>query len=253
MFIFDFDGVLIDSVKEAGLSAYNSVTGQLCTDLKQMPEPCFNLYFKNIMHFHNPYTLTILIKWCLENYKESPDRLLTREEFKEFAKTLDINPIEVTPYFFSVREKFISADLSNWLKLNEPYNPLWSKLANYCPEKVIILTAKNKNAVVSLCSHYGLNVLEENIYSGDGNLTKMDNLKTIHARFKLPKYDFIDDHLKNLSDLDNEFKSCPDFHLNLILCDWGYGDKADMVEAKNLGFKVMSQEEVVVGVLGSVG
>lgn len=250
MYIFDFDGVLIDSVKEAGLSAYNSLTNQLCTDLNQMPKSCFDLYIKNIMHFHNPHTLTVLIKWCLENHEKTPDRLLNRAEFKTYLEQQKINPKEVTPYFFSVREKFISKDLTAWLKLNEPLNPLWSELAKHSADKVVILTAKNKNAVMNLCKYYGLNVLDENIYSGDGNLTKMDNFKTIHARFQCPRYDFIDDHLSNLVDLSKAFKTHSEFELNLILCDWGYGDKLDLDKARSLGFKVMSQAEVIAGVLG---
>ena len=245
MLLYDFDGVLIDSAREASLSAYNTVFKKQYTALEQLPEGCIDLFFKNIFHFHNPYTLCNLIKWCGENCKLGETRILTRSEFKDYcALQADIKKEEITPYFYSVRVNFMEANPKEWLELNRPFFGLWNALKERGAEDVVILTAKNKQAVIRLCHHYGLMVLEENVYAGDGNVTKMDNFRSIHNRFNLPSYNFIDDHLSNLVDLNNAFKDDERFSLNLYLCDWGYGHEEDKELAKKLGFRVVGMDEV---------
>lgn len=246
MFLFDFDGVLINSAKEAGLSAFNAVNKTNFTSLSALPEGCLNLFMNNIFHFHNPYTLCILLKWCSENCGTNPDKILTREEFKVYAEKQDtIQRATINSYFYSVRVNFMETCFDEWLALNEPYELVWNTLIENGVDDLVILTAKNRKAVYALCHHYGLNIADENIYSGDNNLTKMDNFKSIRSRFGNNDYVFIDDHLSNLRDLDKEFNQGPEEILNLVLCDWGYGDKADFKTAKDLGYSVMSQMELV--------
>lgn len=245
MFLFDFDGVLMNSLKEAGLSAYNAMHDTLHTSLDKLPENCIELFIKNVHHFHNPYTLCILMKWCAENSNKTPNRILTRQEFKVYADALNINSKEISPYFYSIRVKFMESSPDEWLRLNSPYETIWQALLKKNPQELVILTAKNRKAVLKLCHHYGLMIPDENIYSGDNNLLKTDNYLTIKNRFPNQKFNFIDDHIGNLKDLHNAFNKANNKELNLILCDWGYGDKADFSEARDLGFEVLSQEEVV--------
>lgn len=246
MFLFDFDGVLINSAKEAGLSAFNAVNKTSHRSLSALPEGCLDLFMSNIFHFHNPYTLCNLLKWCSENCKTNPDKILTREEFKAYALAQgDIDKATINKYFYSVRVNFMESAPEEWLLLNEPYKVVWNKLIELGAENIIILTAKNRKAVYSLSHHYGLKLLDENIYSGDNNLTKMDNFRSIVSRFGAQDYYFIDDHLTNLKDLDRDFNTEDSKSINLMLADWGYGDKYDFNEAKELGYEVISQDRLV--------
>jgi len=69
----------------------------------------------------------------------------------------------------------------------------------------VILTYKNREATVTLCHHFGLPVLNENVYSGDHGTTKIANLLQIQDHFKQGRYTFIDDSLANLQELDAHF------------------------------------------------
>src|SRR5690606_15775485 len=128
----------------------------------------------------------------------------------------DIDPNTISNYFYSVRVAFMESATQEWLKLNEPFYPLWDKLIEYGPQNVVILTAKNKSAVIKLCHHYGLKVNEQNVYAGDNNTSKIENFTQISQRFNKEKYTFIDDHLKNLKDLHTAFNKGDKKRIDLI-------------------------------------
>ena len=85
-------------------------------------------------------------------------------------------------------------------------------------------------------------------YSGDKGVTKIENLNAIHQRFNDAPYDFIDDSLRNLSDLDMQFNQTRTF-LRLILASWGYIGPDDERAARSLGYSVFLQEDLI-AVLG---
>jgi len=244
MMIFDFDGVLIDSAKEACVSAYNAVHETEIRDFADLPGPLTGLFFKNIFHFYNPYTLYSLVAWCSENYETNSDKIMTRDEFKAYLEVSNLDPKVISPYFYSVRKKFMLSFPEEWVKMNTPFMPLWNALQSSKPETIIILTAKNKSAVLKLSHNYGLMIPEENIYAGDNNTTKVENFRLIQERFPNEEFEFIDDHLVNLKALDSVF-NLKEKQVNLILCNWGYGDPEDLVKAKELGYEVLAQEEVI--------
>jgi phosphoglycolate phosphatase-like HAD superfamily hydrolase len=242
--LFDFDGVLMDSIREAGLSAYNAVTGSNHTTLEEMPENCFQLFYNNRFIFYKPGILFLLMQWCIENYETKPNYILTKDEFKKYIdkETRCLN--ELGHYFYSVRTNFMTATKEKWVKINHPFQPIWDSVIENGADKVIILTAKNRAAVATLAQHYGLQIKDENIYSGDNGKNKIENFKEILNRFGKQNYLFLDDHLINLVDLDNYFNQ-KETIINFALCTWGYGWQGDIEEAKKLGYQVISQEQAV--------
>ena len=46
---------------------------------------------------------------------------------------------------------------------------------------LVLLTNKNRDATISLSSHFGLMISDDNIYSGDHGTTKIDNMTADHA------------------------------------------------------------------------
>lgn len=50
MLIFDFDGVLIDSLDEVILTVYNTATGQQVTRLTDLAQPLVELFRRNRFH-----------------------------------------------------------------------------------------------------------------------------------------------------------------------------------------------------------
>jgi hypothetical protein len=77
MLIFDFDGVLLDSVREVAVTAYNMLHGTIITRLNQLPQNALNLFLRNRFHVQPIGDAPVLMKWCLETGASAPDKLLT--------------------------------------------------------------------------------------------------------------------------------------------------------------------------------
>ena len=244
MLIFDFDGVLMDSLDEIVVTAYNAAQETLLTSLDNLPPEVVILFKQNRYHFQPIGDALPLMAWCLENYRKTPDKYLSPEEFRALVKNA-LKPLAYrTDYFFATRRSLIDADKRRWLALNKPYQPLWDALIKYGSEKIVILTNKNRQATALLCRNFNLDISNENIYSGDRGTTKIENLYEIQKRFKHTSYTFIDDLLANLQELAAHCnKNGP--IIDLLYASWGYGGPGESEAARQAGFTVVNQTDLI--------
>jgi phosphoglycolate phosphatase-like HAD superfamily hydrolase len=244
MLIFDFDGVLMDSLDEIVLTAYNAVNDTLSTSLDAISHEVILLFRQNRYLFQIIGDALPLMSWCLEHYRKAPRKYLKKDEFQTLVSNT-ITPLqERTNHFFATRSRLIDKNQALWLSLNRPFQPLWDALTSYGAEKVVVLTNKNQQAIAILCRHFNLELKEENIYSGDGGTTKIENMNYIDRRFKQTAYRFIDDSLANLHELDNHFNKTNLF-IRLFYAKWGYGGPGEAEAAQQAGFPVLQQEDVI--------
>jgi hypothetical protein len=109
-------------------------------------------------------------------------------------------------------------------------------------EDLVLLTNKNREATISLSKHFGLVISNDNIYSGDHGTTKIDNMTQIMQRFGKPSYEFIDDSVKNLREIDEHFNK-KEKTISLIFAAWGYTGPDDARTAKDFGYQVVALED----------
>lgn len=130
---------------------------------------------------------------------------------------------------------------SAWLKLNYPFQPIWDELSNREDEPLLVLTYKNKAAVLELFSANGRETPAENVYSGDGGVRKEDNLLKICQRFNCKTIHYIDDNLKNLRQLAASAPAQVQFVP--LFAVWGYVTPEDIEQAAKEGLPALTQEE----------
>ena len=244
MLIFDFDGVLLDSIREIVVTAYNMARGTLVTRLDQLPQNVFELFLRNRFHVQPIGDAPVLMQWSLEIGDIEPDKLLSPEEYEEIIKKADEPVATRTGRFFKTRNRFKSKDLDAWIALNTPVQPLWRILTEIPAEHLVLLTNKNREATISLSHHFGLMISDSNIYSGDHGTTKIENMTRIMQRFNRSKYTFIDDSVKNLREIDGHFNR-KEKTVSLIFAEWGYTGPDDSLLAKNYGYRVPGIEEFI--------
>jgi len=244
MLIFDFDGVLVNSIDEITVTAYNITTDRLVTRLEDLPGTVPSRFQKNRFYVQPIGDVVPLMRWCIQNDHLDPDYILTREEYQLILQQETVPLIDRVNNFFSTRKRFVERDEARWLALNGPFQPIWGAFKEYSSENVILLTNKNRAAALHLCRYFGFMLKEENVYSGDDGITKIDNLNSIHQRFDDAPYDFIDDSLRNLRELDIHFNKKEPF-LRLILASWGYTGPTDEDTARSLGYAVFSQNDLI--------
>ncbi len=244
MLIFDFDGVLLNSVVEMSITAYNTVTGGLATSPADLPGNAADLFVTNRYHVQPAGDAINLMTWCVENAELPGDFRLEPAAYLALRDSSDVPLKERTGDFFAARKRFVAHDPVKWASLNTVYQPVWDELKGQDAAGVVILTNKNREATVTLCHHFGLPVLEENVYSGDHGTTKIENLLAIQARFGRERYGFVDDSIGNLEELDAHFNAetpC----LELMLAAWGYVGPEDHEAARRAGYAILEQADLI--------
>jgi hypothetical protein len=242
MLIFDYDGVLMDSVREIAVTAYNMLTGTITTRLKELPQNALRLFLRNRFHVQPIGDAPVLMKWCLENGEHSPDKLLSSSEYNEILKQADEPVAMRTSRFYQMRNRFKTRHVEAWMALNAPVQPLWDVMVENFSKNLVLLTNKNREATISLSHHFGLAINENNVYSGDNGITKIENMTQIMQRFRQPAYAFIDDSVKNLRELDEHFNR-HETVLSLIYAEWGYVGPNDAHLARRRGYHSPSIEQ----------
>ena len=244
MLIFDFDGVLMDSVREIAVTAYNTLRGTMITKLNQIPKAALELFLRNRFHVQPIGDTQVLMRWCLEMGASDPEKLLSPEEYDVLIRQIDEPVVQRTNRFFEMRGRFKQKDINAWLELNAPVQPLWRLLIAKQKGDLVMLTNKNREATLDLCQHFGLPISKANVYSGDNGTTKIDNMKQIMQRFKASDYAFVDDSVKNLREIDAYFNRDKKV-IDLIFATWGYTGPDDAGFAKNFGYQVLTMDEFI--------
>ena len=244
MMIFDFDGVLINSLNEVTLTAYNAATAELVTCLADLPQTLRNMFQRNRFHVQVIGDAITLMKWCVLNHRNASNHLITAEEYRALIGKEEVPQVARTRQFYNARDGFIQKDEAGWLAIHAPYRPLWDGLVLRRLDPIVILTNKNRDATGRLCRHFGLPVREEDIYPGDHGVSKIENMEDIRKRFRLDHSAVIDDSIKNLQELDTHFNREAKI-LSLLFARWGYAGPGDAAAANRLGYPVLEQSDVI--------
>lgn len=248
MVIFDFDGVLMDSMEEVAVSAYNACTAKLVTRAHDLPNGLLDKFRSYRSFMRTPAEAIPLMTWCLARANGSDGGDLDRGTFEQCCTTSPGSSRSRRRRFFEARQRLTEKNPSAFFSLNRPYQPLWGYLSDY-GKPIVILTTKNRQAVLKLCRHFELAINPGDIYSGDQGMTKTANMEVIHRRFEASCYFFIDDLRQNLMELKGGFVK-EGVTLSLFLADWGYGTDEDAVFASTSGFGILDQKGAI-DLLGS--
>ncbi len=244
MILLDFDGVLMDSVPEVAVSAYNACMDGLLTDVSALPEGLLET-FRSCRHFmREPSEAIPLMTWCLDSLAHPSGPSLDAATFRRCCRSSPLPPDVRRQRLFAARKRLWRAAPGAFLSLNRPFQPLWDFLAHGRRRPFVVLTTKNRQAVLSLCRHFGLDIDAGDVYAGDGGSGKSTNMLSIHRRFAAPQYVFIDDLLPNLRQLRDGFRQ-PGVRLRLFLAQWGYGPDTDAEIAPQEGIAVIDPQGAI--------
>ena len=240
--IFDFDGVLVDSIEEVVLTAYNAGYDLSLTDQSELPPLYPEVFRLNRHHVQPAGDFLPYTRWCVEQAKRGKLEELGRAEYAALIAE-DASPLKKrAELFFSARQRFLKLAPKHWFELHTPYQPLWNHLRSMMIEPPWILTNKNKQAVIELCRHFDLLVKEERIYSGEGGKTKTENFISLSRTLPHSQLNFIDDSVHNLIVLRRDLTKVG-LDLELLHANWGYVGGDDIATAQEWGFASLSQNE----------
>ena len=244
MLILDFDGVLINSLDEVALTAYNATTGKLAISLADLPTTLVGLFQRNRYHVQAIGDAILLMNWCLNNYRNTPEKILNPHEYESVISGAAVSLTDRTQKIYETRGQFIAKDPECWLALHQPYQPLWDHLIQRRKYSFVILTNKNRDATLRLCRHFGSGIHAADIYSGDRGTSKVENMRQIQERFGDELSGFIDDSVKNLRELQHSL-NLGNKTIQLLFASWGYTGPRDEKIAQEYGFPVLNQKDLI--------
>ena len=119
-------------------------------------------------------------------------------------------------FFFKNREKKISQNFNDWIKLN-PLTDFGNYIKLNTPKNLIIITTKDRNSAKKILKYYDISY--QKMYSNESikSYGSKGSILNMHMQtFNIKKIYFIDDHVKHLDSVKNEDIKC-------FFADWGYG------------------------------
>lgn len=192
----DFDGVLFDTIKEAYIVCRHAFFG---TDfLKNIDENEYKKFYRFKYLVYNSWQYYYLMKLL-----NLPDKELV-EKYTDCMKNRDL-PAESSfdTRFYQAREDLIKNHHDFWDKLETPFE-FFDLVKDWVKNKkfdLIIVSKKNKSAIIYRLNQYGLTIPPEHIFGKDelkNYATKADFMHEYIDKFGIKEAVFVDDNSNNL-------------------------------------------------------
>ena len=250
--VFDFDGVLVNSVSEAAVVAFSQACNRPLH--KEDIDPlAFGLFIKERHHVQPAGDMCILATWCSDNIDSRTS--LSSADYRSLVNSAPSDLRVRTRNFFQMRHAVKSLLGDSWYQLNSSYEPLVSKLRSALGElgrqqkDIFICTNKNLTAVLDLCAYFEIPIEKENIYTGDNGATKIQNLiaiaNSLPRNQQATEFLFIEDSIKNLIEVISHQPLPNSAKLTPLLADWGYLGSEDLRVATTNNIGITTQELVI--------
>ncbi len=219
--IFDFDGVLFDTVDEIATVGYCTIKN-INIDTKNVPEKFFEFFRLNRPRPVDGAGMFIVAKFCIEELEKGNEPyLIERNIFYKIYDSCKNEHDKLEETFFSKRAQFRSQNIKAWCELNKPYKEIWEFLKD---KDFYIVSNKDVSSITLLLEFYGKKLDENKIFSGNQKGSKAEKIKIIYEK-ENQSLAFFDDAIDNLIKIKNELNS-PSWLTNYH-AGWGYINKED--------------------------
>lgn len=221
--VFDFDGVIVDSVNECYIVATNA--WKLMGRKNIINERIFR-QARPYAHFaDNFYAVLTLISQDKKVTEKAIEKILAADDrYKEFHKI-----------FFQERERMKKQGMEEWLKLHSAYPGIVDAIKELSAKyNIFIASAKDKLSIMHLLQSFGLDIDEAHIISKEFTTNKAEQLKHLSAKTKIPieKMLFIEDYLDNALLVRTT-------GAKIALVSWGYSTLEQLEKAKKEGVPII--------------
>lgn len=228
IFIFDVDGVIVDSTDECLVVAWNAYLNYSKSTKSKisMPEEAEESYAK---HFRSIRNYVRSMDEYLLVFNTTLNEITSQEKYEEKLSNLNKKDKDLYgEYFFESRKLLKRENKEQWLSLHHIYDgviDLFKKIQSKF--NVYIVTGKDKESVIDFLNYFRIEFSSNKIYDKSIAKNKLIALEEIAKIENIPNEDifFLDD---NVTHLVMPHKK----GFNTILAKWGYGQKEHFALAK---------------------
>lgn len=249
--VFDFDGVIANSIHDSYLTALNSYILFQKTNLlplKKSIEPPHAIYsfekshpqlfrdFSQLMPLASRAEDYFVALQILEGEKQKT--INTQEEFNQFKETLPIKILnQYHHFFYQVRHNMQNISPESWSKLLPPFPGIIEAIENLSYRFMLaIATSKDRISIDLQLNHYNLKSFFHPDYILDKDFAKSKRLHLVKLQqiSKIPYHRifFIDDKLSHLI-------ATKSLGIKNYLATWGFNTKREYRLAQREGFPLL--------------
>jgi len=236
--VFDFDGVIVDSVCESfliSIDVYNEMGGNLEKSKKN--EETYKKARHFVKHDECNYTLFRMIE---KNPDIDFDNVM-QEEF-DAAKGRDSQKAVVfAAKFREHRDKMRQEDLDGWISIHAPYSGVPEAINEISKShKIFLATARDKRSAELILAKYGIDIKPENIISRDVSTNKGIQLKFICKNFGVEMNNIV-----FIEDMYEQLKPLKELGIIRAMAEWGYSTEEERRNAEKDGIRLVKKGELL--------
>ena len=231
IFVFDFDGVLVDSAGECYATSIEAFKKLFDVDVDSADMRRY--FIENRYLVRPPEHFCILIQCFLEGSNEPASTQFERKVDKLSGQSkLMLDDFKAS--FLEARQAMKETDLQKWFALHRKYTEVDPLLKGLALDKFYVATMKDRASVKQLLNHYGLAILEQNLFDGSIGKNKLLHLKKIIEKSEASPSEitFIDDSMVHLSEV-------AETGVKLCFASWGYSEIPPSEEVARMNVKVL--------------
>jgi len=235
LILWDFDGVIADSIDECLITSYNAYINNEKNDnnfirnVSDVPLEQQAFFYKNRKYVRPPGEYFI-IHYAFDNH-------ISLDNYKVFKNILDNNSEIVKEYqnlFFLNRKELKKYNQKNWLKYHKIYDNIvnnWVNLKNLF--NYFIVSNKDTSSILSIMENFNLDIDKKNVYGADFSSSKRKIIRHIlhTVNIKANNVIFIDDNHHHLLDVS-------DLGIKLCYANWGYGENPPNLDDKIINLEL---------------
>ncbi len=240
VFVFDVDGVIIDSTEECLIIAWNAYQN-FCNKQNYIMHPDqanadYIKHFKSIRNYVRSMDEYMIV------FRTSLGEITNQQTYEIKLNILNVEERErFGIYFFESRKEFKANDKNAWFSLHTIYpgieqiiREINNTLSTY------IVTGKDKNSVLDFFSLLNVDIASDKIFDKNAAKNKLTALEKIYQIEKVNREEicFLDDNVTHLI-------SPSEKGYRVLLADWGYGMPEHFSLAKSKNIKIISLESLL--------
>jgi phosphoglycolate phosphatase-like HAD superfamily hydrolase len=239
---FDFDGVLVDSspeIRHTALATWSRLHPDSDLQARWQADPAVRRLLDDLIPLGNRAEDFGVACHILNRSA----RVTSQSAYNAFKATLDPESLETYHRaFYRTRAEFRVRDPGAWASLQAPYPGVLDALRRRRSRHTYaIATAKDAASVRFLLESAGAGDLfpDDLLFDKDTGVAKTVHLRAIAETTATPLVDitFIDDKV-------NHLQTVAPLGIRAVLADWGHNTRREHRLARDLGFEVMSLDDV---------
>lgn len=232
---FDFDGVICDGLIEYFQTAWRAYCKLFKPDNLEPPAGLAERFYPLRPVIETGWEMPMLLRALILGKTDQEIVAGWPELALPFLEDANLTKAEAAKFLDGERDRWIAADLDNWLAQHRFYPHMLSVLQNSLQKRpTYIVSTKEGRFIQQLLEQSDVAMPADNIFGKEVKRAKYETLRLLTNNHAVddqpPLIWFVEDRIKALesvkkqSDLD---------HVELFLADWGYNLEPERQAAQN--------------------